>query len=55
MIFCCFVGRLLSMWWGKPLEISQHVKARATKNFHPEASCKKLEIGAQFVQKTGNL
>jgi hypothetical protein len=41
---------------GKPVEISQRMKARATKNFCPEAGCKKkLEIGAQFVQKNGNL
>jgi hypothetical protein len=28
---------LLSTLWGKPVEISQRVKARATKNFRPEA------------------
>ncbi len=30
--------RLLSTRWGKPVEISQHVKARATGNFRLEAN-----------------
>jgi hypothetical protein len=27
--------------WGKPVEISQRLKARATENFRPEVGCEK--------------